>query len=83
MHDFVVFADYGSPKANTTNIHKINCAYYKRYLKQQTKGTTWQEESDISSAIELARRLHKQYGTNGIRFAGCCMEEYDDRNPVV
>jgi len=83
MYPYVVFVDHASPKANTTNIHKTTCGHYQRYLREDSEGTAWQEVSDIPSAINLARRLHKQYHTNGIRFMKCCMKEFAFRNPVI
>jgi len=82
MSPYVVFVDHASPKANTTNIHKTTCGHYQRNLREGSEGTDWQEVSDISSAVTLARRLHKQYDTNGMKFAGCCMKEFTSQNPI-
>ena len=83
MNPYVVFVDHASPKANTTNIHKTTCGHYQKYLREGSEGTDWQEVPNIPSAITLARRLHKQYGTNGIPFMKCCMKEFASRNPVI
>lgn len=82
MFPYVVFVDHSSPKANTTNIHKTTCGHYQNFLLFGSEDTDWKEASDILSVIILARCLHKQYDTNGIRFMKCCMKEFVSRNPV-